>query len=262
MAWIAQLQEMMWAVNAVASVFLLALLAVRKNYRAYPAFAFYIFVNLALGAVLFSAYRRWGFHSKASWLFGWGMQCLVLGARALAVAEVCRHFLSRFPGIWALAKRLLSVCAGLVLLYSSLAVRHDWKLAPPTVDRGLELSIAAVIVILFLFARYYDLRPARADRSLAIGFCVYSCFRVLNDTISDRYLSDYEALWSFLGTLAFLASLLLWFWALRKTRTETVLETDLLPVGLYQAFAPQINLRLRTLNDQLCKIWKTEVPRS
>ena len=252
---------MMWAVNAVASVFLLVLLAVRKNYRTYPAFTFYILLNLALGISLFIIYRRWGFSSTSSWLFAWGMQVVVICARALAVAEVCRHFLSRYSGIWALAQRILLLCAGLVLLYSGLAARHQWKLALASADRGLELSIAAVIVNLFLFARNYDVRPEGTDRSLAIGFCLYSCFRALNDTVLERYLYGYATLWSLLGMLAFFASLFLWSWALRKSRTETAAEENLLPLGVYQTFTPQINLRLRSLNDQLYKIWKPEVTR-
>ncbi len=251
----------MWAANVAASAFLLVLLAVRKNYRTYPAFVLYIFVNLVLGISLFIIYRLWGFSSTASWRFGWAAQAVTFCARALAVAEVCRHLLSRYLGIWALAQRVLLVCAGLVLLNSGLAARHQWRLALPTADRGLELSIAAVIVVLFVFARYYDLRPEPTDRLLAIGFCLYSCFRVLNDTISDRYLYGYAKFWNLLEMLAFFASLLLWTWALRKSRTETVAEEELLPLGVYQSITPQINLRLRRLNDQLCRIWKTEVPR-
>ena len=252
---------MMWAVNASASVFLLVLLAVRKNYRAYPAFTFYILANLALGASLFIIYRRLGFYSKASWLFAWGMQSLVLCARALAVAEICKHSLARYLGIWAFAKRVLLTCAGLVLLYSGLAARHEWKLALPSADRGLELSIAAVIVILFLFVHFYEVQPERTDRSLAIGFCLYSCFRALNDTILERYLYDYTTLWSLLGMLAFFAGLCVWSWALRDSRTEAAAKQELLPLGVYQSFAPQINLRLQLLNNQLGKIWNSEVTR-
>jgi hypothetical protein len=61
--------------------------------------------------------------------------------------------------------------------------------------------------------------------------------------------------------LAFLASLILWTWALRKSQTETAAQEHLLPLGIYQSVTPQINLRLRLLNDQLDKIWKQEVTR-
>jgi hypothetical protein len=241
-------------------VVLLVLLALRKNYRAYPAFTFYIAMNLMQAALLYAAYRRWGYSSVASWRVAWGTQAATICSRAVAVVELCRHFLSRYPGIWALAKRILLLCVGMVLLYSGAAARHQWELALPSAERGLELSIATVIVVLFLFTRYYDVRIERADRWLATGFCIYSCFGALNDTIADRYLYGYAEIWSLLGMLAFFASLSLWSWALRKPRTVTAAEA-LLPFGVYQSLTPEINLRLRSLNEQLCKLWKPEVTR-
>ena len=259
---ITEFQQVMWAVNTAAQVFLLILLAMRKNYRAYPGFAFYIFVNLCLNNSLFLVYRQWGYSSTVSWFLACAMQTVTVCARGFAVAEVCRHFLSRYPGIWALSQRLLIGTAGLVLVYSGFAARHQWQLAFPSVERGLELAIATVIVVLFLFTRYYHVRTEGTDRSLAIGFCLYSCFRVLNDTVADRYLHSYAELWSVLGMLAYFASLLLWSWALWKPRAESAADENLLPTGVYQSAAPQINLRLRSLNDQLNKIWKAAGPRN
>jgi len=125
-AGIAQFQQVLWAVTTAASVALLVLLVVRKNFRAYPAFSFYVLLNLVLGVFIFVIYRRLGFTSRASWFFAWGLQAVAVGARAMAVAEVCEHFLSRYPGIWALAKRVLLGSAGLVGLYSGFAARHRW----------------------------------------------------------------------------------------------------------------------------------------
>src|SRR6202023_2517510 len=157
---------MMWAVNTATGVLVLVLLLVRKNFQAYPAFTFYILVNLAQAILLFIAYRRWGFSSSSSWLFAWGTQIVVACARALAVVEVGGHFLSRYPGIWALARRLLLGCAGLVLLYSGLAGRHQWKLALPGADRGLALSAGAVGVLVFfasLCLGSWDLWKSRTE---------------------------------------------------------------------------------------------------
>ncbi len=251
----------MWAVNIIMSVMLLVLLAVRRNYRAYSAFTSYIALNLAQNALLFASYRRWGFSSLTSWEVAWGSQAAMICARAVAVAELCRHSLSRYLGIWALAKRILLLCAGLVLLYSGVAARHQWNLALPSAERALELSIATAIVVLFLFARYYGVRIESADRLLAIGFCLYSCFRALNDTIADRVLYRYSELWTFLGMLAFFVSQSLWSWALRKPLTATAAKENLLPPGVYQSLTPEINLRLQALNQQLCRLWKPEVTR-
>src|SRR5437879_10272923 len=212
------------------SVMLLVLLTVRKNYRAYPAFTFYIAMSLTQAALLYAVYRRWGYSSLASWSVAWGSQAATICARAVAVAELCRHSLSRYLGIWALAKRILLLCAGLVLLYSGVAARHQWKLALPSAERALELSIATAIVVLFLFTRYYDVRIESADRLLVTGFCLYSCFRALNDTIADRVLYRYSEVWIFMGMLAFFVSLSLWSSALRKPLTATAPKENLLPL--------------------------------
>src|SRR5260370_1957130 len=137
----ANFEELMWGGNKVAGVAFLVLGAVRKNYRGYPAFTFYIFVNVAVAISLFFVYRLWGFSSTVSWRIGWATQGVTVCARAWAVIEICRRFLSRYPGIWALAQRVLLADAGVVLLYSGVAVPHEWNLALPTVDRALELAI-------------------------------------------------------------------------------------------------------------------------
>jgi hypothetical protein len=262
MAAIALFQQALWALNSAGEVVLLTLLVVRRNYRSYPAFSLYLLVDLTMGATAFFVYRLWGFDSATAYRIAWGTHGIVLFARALAVAEVCRHLLSRYRGVWALAWRILLLCAALVLCYSILAARHDWKLALLTADRGLGLSIATVIVVLLLFARYYDVKVDPVVRSLAIGFCLYSCFVVLNNTVLERWLHDYSALWNLLGMLAFLASLSIWTGALRHSQSEAQPKEILLPSGIYQAIAPEINLRLRLFNEQLTRFWKVEAGRS
>ncbi|HVS88423.1 MAG TPA: hypothetical protein VHF01_09415 [Candidatus Acidoferrum sp.] len=257
---LAQFQQILWAVNVAVGVALAVLLVVRKNYRVYPSFTFYIFLNLIQAVLLFITYHRWGFNSVIAWRIFWLTLGVVICARALAVAEICRHLLSRYRGVWALAWRILLLCAAVVLSYSILAARRDWRLALPTADRGLELSIATVIVVLLLFARYYDVKGDRVVRSLAIGFCLYSCFAVLNNTVLERLLYDYSALWNLLDMLAFLASLSVWTSALRHSQSEAQPKEILLPSGIYQAVAPEINFRLRLLNKQLSQFWKVEAP--
>ena len=238
------------------------MLAVRKNYREYPAFSLYVLLNLVLGILVFLVYRRLGFFSNASWRIAWGMQALVLCVRGLAVMEACKRLLSHYRGVWALAWRVLLGCGSLVLLYAGLAARHGLGFVLPKAERAMELAIASVIVGVFVFLRYYDVEAKREDRSLALGFCLYSCFGVLNNTVLERFLDSYVSLWNFLGMLAFLASMLLWTWALRKPQTEGSPKETLLPSGVYQALAPQFNLRLRLLNEQLAQFWKTEATRN
>lgn len=254
--------EELWAATAIVQILLLCLLIVRRNVSSYPAFSAYIFMTLAQSALLFVSIRGWGFSSSVSWQIGWATQCLVLGARAFAVAELCRHVLGRFLGVWILARWILLTCGAVVLLYALVAANHQWWLALNTTELGLELAIAAVIVMLLLFARYYDVIVAPPLRWLAIGLCVYSCISVVNDTILERWLSRYVSLWNVVGMLAFFACLILWSWAFRKAAPQAAADPLLLDRSVYLKLIPEVNWRLRALNEQLIRFWHLEAPRT
>jgi hypothetical protein len=259
---LASLQQLLWVVNAAAGISLLVLLASRGNHLTFPVFSFYIFVNLTLGASVYFIYRRWGYSSVTARRIAWAMLFVVICARALAVAEVCKRLLGRYRGIWALAWRIFLASAVLVLLYSAAAGRHRWELALPSAQRGLELAIATVIVLLLLFIRYYAVHADPADRTLAVGLCLYSCFNVLNNTILERYLYSYVVLWNVLGMVVFFASLCVWAWALRRPQPAADTREALHAPGIYQSITPQINARLRSLNEQLSHFWKAEATRN
>ena len=250
----------LWALTAFVQVLLLCVLIVRRNVSSYPAFSAYIFMTLAQSGLLFVAITGWGFSSSVSWRIGWVTQGLVLGARAFAVAELCRHTLARFRGVWVLARWVLLTSGLAVLFYALAAAKHQWRLLLNTAELGLELAIATVIVMLLLFARYYHVKVAPPLRWLAVGLCVYSCISVLNDTILERWLSGYVAVWNVVGMAAFLACLLLWSWAFRKTVPQAAADSQLLDHVVYLKIIPDVNWRLRALDEQLIQLWRLEAP--
>src|SRR5260370_494060 len=173
MAELQRMLQILWVVDIAAGVLLLILVAGHRNYRAFSAFSFYLLTNSALSTLGFFAYQRWGFTSPFFWWFANGMQAVSICARALAVAELCKHLLARYRGIWGLAWRVLLGSAASVLIYCCIAAKYQWKLALISAERGLELAIAVVIVGVFLFVRYYGVEAKPADRFLALGFFLY-----------------------------------------------------------------------------------------
>ena len=244
-----------WAMTAIAQALLLGLLVARRNANIYPAFTAYIFMTLAQGGLLFLAIRGSGFSSLTSYRIGWATQAVVMGARAFAVAELCRHVLGRFRGVWLLARWILLICGTAVLLYALLAADHQLKLLLSSAELGLELAAAAVIVTLLLFARYYDITVARPLRLLAVGLCLYSCVSVLNDAILERWVNRYVFFWNLLGMAAFLGCLLLWSWAFRRRAPQTAPSPMFVDGTVYMSTVPEMNLRLRSLNEQLLQFW-------
>jgi len=259
---IAAFERILWGLTVFLDGGLLVLLLYRKNHRVFPLFFVYILFNFLQCFILFESYRIWGFYSPVSKRIGWETQGVVIAVRALAVAQICQRVLANFRGVWALAKRLLFVTAAVLLLYSWAIARGSWQFAVLNADRGLELSIASVIVILFLFTRYYGIAVEPAVRALAIGLFLLSCFFVLNDTVLEVWMYHYSTFWNLLGTLAFISSMLLWSWALRERQPETMFAPEMLSDGIYQAVTPEINDRLRALNDHLGQFWRAERRRS
>jgi hypothetical protein len=244
-----------WAITALAQALLLCLLIARRNANSYPAFTVYIFMTLAQSGLLFAVIRGSGFSSLTSYRIGWATQSVVMGARAFAVAELCRHVLGRFRGVWLLARWILLVCGITVLLYALLAANHQWRLVFNTAELGLELATAAVIVVLLLFARYYDIAVERPLPLLAVGLCLYSCVSVLNDAILERWVSRYASLWNAFGMAAFLGCLLLWTWAFRHSARQAAVSPMFMDRTVYMNTVPEMNWRLRSLNEQLMQFW-------
>jgi len=131
-----------------------------------------------------------------------------------------------------------------------------------TAEMGIELATAAVIVLLLLFARYYDIVVEPPLRLLAAGLCMYSCVSVLNDTILERWLTRYVYLWNALGMVAFLSCLLLWSWAFRKSAPQAIADPLFLDRSVYLKIIPEMNWRLRLLNERLIQFWRLEAPRT
>jgi hypothetical protein len=254
-------QNSLWAATFGMEAVLLGLLIVRKQYRAYPFFSTYILGVLLQSAVLFFSYWRWGFDSHISVRIAWISQALAIFLRALVVVELCRRLVGPYRGIWALTWRILLACAVVVLSYSLLVSQFSVHVAIVNADRGLELTIATVVVVLFLFASYYGIVPETRIHFLAVGLCLYSCFYVINDSFLERWMEPFSNVWNFMGMVSFLASMVLWFWGFRKQQTTEASYAELLPKEIYRSLSPQLNLQLRQLNDRLSIFWQIEEPR-
>jgi hypothetical protein len=254
-------QKFGWDLSIFLRAFLLCLLLFRRNIRSFPLFAAYLVASMAKGLLTKFAYDAWGEKSWNAYCVAWGAQALVISTRAFAVAELCWLLLGRYRGIWSFTWRILLTCAGIILLYSAIVSDRTWEGAIIGAERAVELAMASVIVLLFVFLRHYEVVSESSLRSLAVGFCVYSCIVVLNFTILQRFMDSYVRVWNSLEVFSYLACLLAWTWALRKRVPRPVFEPALVSNSVYREISPEINARLRALNDQLSQFWRTEAPR-
>ncbi len=254
-----QLRNLTWALTTAVECTLLVQLARRNFLDKYPWFSLYVASAIVQSAVIATVYRVFAASDIGVWKIAWGSQAIVVFLRFQAVVEVTRKILRGYLGIWALAWRLLLTVGILVLANSLLFSKGDWYWISLNVDRGLELSIGAIIVTLLLFARYYRLPIQPLHSALMIGLCLYSAFFVLNYTLLEKYVQELANFWRFLDVLTYLATLLIWLNAVsRYPEPATEAPPPAIPKELYGKLSSELNLRLHLLNRQLNQLLRSE----
>jgi hypothetical protein len=257
------LRNVFWAMTTLAEIILVLYLIRRKLADSHLWLLLYLFSAILQSALCVVIYSRFDYDSAVARTAIWGSQAVVITMRFAALCEMARRILARFVGIWALAQRVLWIVIAAVLLYTAIFSEKRVSMMILTVDRGAELAIAACIVALLLFARYYLLEISPLDRALSIGFCLYSCFYVINDSLLEKWMYPYVGFWGFMDILTFLASLLIWIQAVRLYAPARVMVAEGPKASdLYDRLSPEVNVRLRLLNDQLAQLLRSESPRA
>jgi hypothetical protein len=254
-----QLQTAAWALTTALELSLFVQVLRRKLGRLYPFFFAYLLSILLQSAGSAVLYGHAEIDKLIFWKIAWGMQGMVVTMRALTLVELNRKVLSPYVGIWALARRLLLGVAAAVIAYDLLLSKGDWQWLIMNGVRGLELAMAAVIVTMLLFARYYRVPVSPLQRALAVGLCLYSTFYVVNYSILEKVLRQYAVLWNFLGLFAFIASLLVWIRSVGGyTAVEEVAVPQTIPAEVYGRISSEVNARLILLNRQLIQFLRLE----
>jgi len=254
-----QLRNLAWTVTTTVECVLLAQLARRKFLDRYPWFSLYVASTIVQSLVVATAYRFFDVPNMVVWKIAWCSQLIVVLLRFQAVIELMRKVLSRYLGIWALARRLLFTVGIIVMANSLLFSKGDWYWISHNVERGLELSIGAIIVKLLLFARYYRLAIQRLHMALMTGLCLYSVFFVLDYTLLERHVQKLVNFWGFLDILTYLATLLIWLNAVsRYPESQMAMASTAIPKELYGKLSSELNLRLLLLNQLLNQLLRSE----
>jgi len=246
--------RILWGFSFALQLAIFFMMTGRKLYRDFPAIFFYLLIGLVQAPVMYVIYSSKGYGSWVAYWTGWTSQAIVVIARWVTVCELCRNALGQFRGIWALTWRVLAVLGSLALLVALALGGHDFVRLISTFDLGLELSMATVLVAFFLFARYYKVEVQNSLRSIGVAFCLYSIFRAFNDTVLETFLRNYANTWNLVDQVTYIATLTLLGSAVYVLRSENVRKVVLLPRTAYAEFAPQVNERLKALNERLNRL--------
>ena len=250
-----QLQTAAWALTSTLELGLLVQLLRRKLGQVYPLFFAYLVSTILQSIAVAVLYRASNLDKVTTWDIAWSTQGVVVFLRGLVLLELSRKVLSGYVGIWALARVILLGVAAFVIAYDLLLSQDQWRWLIMNGVRGLELAMAAVIVTMLMFARYYRIPVHPMQRSLAVGLCLYSIFYVVNYSLLERVLQEYAVVWNFLGIFAFIASLLVWIAAVtRYSESEAVAFPTVISPELHGKLSAEVNTRLLLLNRQLIQL--------
>lgn len=254
-------------------ILLCVLVCARSLQSRLPFFAVYAGTILASSLSLSFVFLHFGFRSVVSYYADWIALAINLFVRSLAIAELCRYSLQAYRGIWALAWRLLSVIAIMLLVHASLDARGqpNWIAAYGlTIERDIEISSVVILVAMLLISRYYLLRTDSLQIWIATGFCIFCVVEFVNNTVLRDLFTQYmgswtsmksqvdrvNELWNTVQVSASYVSLGIWCYALRKPIPVPAKSPVLLSSEVYNEYSPAVNLRLRAFNDRLAEMLK------
>ncbi len=253
----------LWACSALLQLIALILLVGKGSFRKLPFFTVYIALNLCQVAFLVFVYSVWGGNSETRTILAWYSECVTLLAQALATTEILKVTLRPYRGIWGLVWRALVFTSALVVLIVALATRGAWHTAKWfELNRGYHLTFAAAVIACLLLVRYYSIQVPAAYKMILGGFCLYSCTEILIHTVMQSLVKKafyaYEPIWQSSTMLSFIVVVFIWVAALWKPLPIEARQAAPPSDSLYQRLSPEINERLRELNEKLLRLWKLE----
>jgi hypothetical protein len=255
--------KVVWAASVVVQLALCGILVI-FHFRRLPFFTAYVCLNVAQSLLLYPIFRHYGNYSHVAAVVGWWSEAITLLARLFATVEILHLVLISYRGIWGLAWRLLAATSIVVLLCVSLPSRGRPDLALMRADRGYHLMFAVALISCLVLIRYYSIHVESAYKIVLVGFCFYSCTKILLSTVLYDFLYQQHSLntfiWQILVVAPYLVVVLVWGVALARPLPATRKQLAVLPTSVYQRISPEINRRLQIINLQLMNFWKIEEP--
>jgi hypothetical protein len=250
-----------WLLGAGLDVTLLCLIVFRKPVRQLGFFVAY-FVFLAcrelwwfymsghMPAISTIAYRR-------NYIAYWSSEFVLSALRLATCVQVWWWTVRRFPAIWKVSWRALILIAGILLVWTGFSV-HPYRARVARfsyvgVER-FEFMQAILLIAIFAFSAYYGVEFKPGYRAFLLGLCIFSTAQCVLTTLSALKLDSTLTLFSHSRELVFDGVLCFWVYACLKLAPVTKTAPEFLPLGAYENLAPELNFRLRQLNNQLAGI--------
>ena len=257
-----------------SATLLCSLVHARKIGNRLPYFSAY--VDFMLVSNVFGALLLWkfGFHSAANYYGVWISYALVLVARSGAMAELCWNCLRAYSGIWALAWRLFTLMAAVLIAHAAWDTGgqpHWIEAYLLTLEKDINISTFLILAAMLLMSHYYKIHLERFQQWIALGICFYCVTAFANGSVLRDFLLPLFPAGSStisrmngindISTLVDVAASGLTFGAwsvlLFRPLSKPAGEPGLLPAGVYGEMSPAVNLQLREFNDRILEMLRS-----
>ncbi len=253
-------QYLLWAATSLLAAVVCAYAFHRRLYCRLPFFTAYLTLLVVRHLFIWGIYWALSYDSRVAFDLFWATQGIVLAARGAAIAEIAWRTLHKYRGVWALGSLLLAGIALVLIIDAGLRALGNRSWIAPfvlTAERGLELAAVVILASLLCLSRYYGIRMEPVERMVALGLGVYSALQVINNSFMQEWLTGYFPWWAATRLIIFQAALVIWWLALRQPLPAERPAPALLSREVYDGLAPQVNFRLRKLNERLLELLKS-----
>jgi hypothetical protein len=255
------LQSALWIAETAITFLLCILVFARGLNRRLPLFGAYVALLVMETSAVHVAYHIWGYTSLQAWYVYWLSLGVVLFARALAIAELCWASLRDSPAVWAITRIWLALLALAILIYSvAAAARNTSPLIAflLTGERGLDLGIVVILLALLGLGFRYKVWIGRIERSIILGFAVYSTFQVLNDTFMQKWMMNYFHWWVSASVVSFEVAMVIWILPLLHPLPQPRKQSPLLSEEDSTKLLGQVIARMLTIADEMKRIARSK----
>jgi hypothetical protein len=250
-------ESLLWYFTIALEIVLAVLVLRRRGFRNLPFFTSYVLLATFRDFLVWVVYHWIGFNSRPAVYVAWSSQAILLLTRGAVCAELCWKILGKHSKeFWTMVRDLLLVVGAGVVLYTEIdSLRKLFHVASSVIaiERGLELAIALVLLVLLRVAFRYHVWIKRALFLIATGLCFNSLVQTINDTFLE-WLHFKFPWWNDFHIVAFHVALALWIWAFAKRD----FDSDDKPVpavpNLYAEHAEAVSRKLRSLEKDLEEI--------
>lgn len=252
-------ESVLWGLGTALKLLLCFFAFYRRLYRRLPWLTFYLALLPAEVAVVWWAYREWGYTSRPAWYAYWSASGIILIARGLAIAELCLKSLASYPGLWSVMRKLLVLAASILLLWAGVAAARNayWIIAfVLTTEQGLEFSAAVILTLLFAISVRYKVWLGGVERNIAFGLALYSIFQAMNRTFLSQQLMPYFPWWDSVRVASFDAAMVFWLLPLLKPLKDLEPQTPLLSETVATDLLHQSLTEMRNATKKLRRVGK------